>query len=413
MQEYNWKKEREKYRAKLDETTPSVSPAAPAAPAATAGKTMAQQIIEADENRRQKRKMIAIWCCVAVVIAAIAATVIFFAVKKDDSAVKSGGKENAGETVADEKKASSGNEINDSAKALAAVAEKNKHAVGAVAVRYEVANGSIGVTSLGTAWAFAEDKFATNAHVAIGIRDESWLRAIYDLTEKLFVAEIIKSGFDNMQDYVDKIGKEKANEVYKACQKKAAGMVKKVDPVILINGESHKYFFIDSVAVHRDYRGENTNYTPDFAVLKIRGKHDSYFKLADKETLYNLKAGEPVAFMGFPTEDVQDINVDSPVAIMQVGNIVSVSGFDLKDAGPAGNQNIRHNLPATGGASGSPIFNTKGEIVAILWGGNSIVQGNGQRAPNAALINFGVRVDLLDGVGDAVEIEKFVKKIKL
>lgn len=61
---------------------------------------------------------------------------------------------------------------------------------------------------------------------------------------------------------------------------------------------------------------------------------------------------------------------------------------------------MQHNLGATGGASGSPIFNAKGEIVAILNAGNiigsvSFESGNVVRAPSSVMVNFAQRVDLL------------------
>ena len=65
---------------------------------------------------------------------------------------------------------------------------------------------------------------------------------------------------------------------------------------------------------------------------------------------------------------------------------------------------MRHNLPATGGASGSAIFLPTGEVVAALNAGNvlwELVRGDdGQvkavyRQPNAALVNYAQRVDIL------------------
>ena len=53
------------------------------------------------------------------------------------------------------------------------------------------------------------------------------------------------------------------------------------------------------------------------------------------------------------------------------------------------------------------------EVVAALYGGNIIgqVANNGQivRAPSAVQINFGVRVDLLSGMGKAVPVKEFLK----
>src|SRR6185312_2926833 len=77
----------------------------------------------------------------------------------------------------------------------------------------------------------------------------------------------------------------------------------------------------------------------------------------------------------------------------QVGIITSVRNFFLtEEGGPA--QLIEHSLPSAGGASGSPIFDAHGQVIALLSGGNNIASKDG-RIPNAALVNFAQRVDLL------------------
>lgn len=147
------------------------------------------------------------------------------------------------------------------------------------------------------------------------------------------------------------------------------------------------------------------------AVLTIQEKHNSFFKIAKDEKIKSLKAGDPIAFLGFPMENLMDgnVNVTNPVASMQTGNIVAVSDFDLKDAGKDGNLLIRHNLPAAGGASGSPIFNRNGEVVALLYGINIIRQKNGERAPSPAQINLAVRADLIEGMGKKLPVAQLLK----
>jgi hypothetical protein len=56
---------------------------------------------------------------------------------------------------------------------------------------------------------------------------------------------------------------------------------------------------------------------------------------------------------------------------------------------------IEHSLPSTGGASGSPIVNARGEVVAILSGGNIIPSEVCPQQPNAAQVNFAQRIDVL------------------
>ena len=77
----------------------------------------------------------------------------------------------------------------------------------------------------------------------------------------------------------------------------------------------------------------------------------------------------------------------------QVGIVTSVRTFFLTaEGGPP--QLIEHSLPSAGGASGSPIFDAHGQVIALLSGGNNIASKDG-RIPNAALVNFAQRVDIL------------------
>ncbi len=115
--------------------------------------------------------------------------------------------------------------------------------------------------------------------------------------------------------------------------------------------------------------------------------------LARDNALATLHAGEPIAFVGYPAENLVSFDVNAPTPTSQVGIITSVRNFFLtEDGGPA--QLIEHSLPSAGGASGSPIFDSHGQVIALLSGGNNIASKDG-RIPNAALVNFAQRVDLL------------------
>jgi hypothetical protein len=170
--------------------------------------------------------------------------------------------------------------------------------------------------------------------------------------------------------------------------------------------------------------------------------------------LRELDSGHRVAFLGFPMENLSGGGVDPnhPVATMQSGIVTATTDFWLAKAEFANRKLVQHNLPAVGGASGSPIFDAEGDVVAILSAGNitftlstntwlayaqqieaakrraledvrAKVQGKSrneqeamvaeleammqaldrtpvpvmamQRAPSAALINFGQRIDML------------------
>ena len=94
------------------------------------------------------------------------------------------------------------------------------------------------------------------------------------------------------------------------------------------------------------------------------------------------------------------------LATTKSGTINAMSDWWLGDSGPEANKLIRHDLGATGGASGSPLFNKNGQVIGLVNAGNIIkvieFTKNGKptivRSPNAVMINFGIRVDLLEGV---------------
>ncbi|MGZ5940383.1 MAG: S1 family peptidase [Rhizomicrobium sp.] len=133
----------------------------------------------------------------------------------------------------------------------------------------------------------------------------------------------------------------------------------------------------------------------DVAIL-IPDKQDGIpdpLPLAKDAVLAKLHSGEPIAFIGYPAENLVSFDVNAPTPTSQVGIITSVRNFFLTaDGGPA--QLIEHSLPSAGGASGSPIFDQHGQVIALLSGGNNITSKDG-RIPNAALVNFAQRVDLL------------------
>ena len=131
---------------------------------------------------------------------------------------------------------------------------------------------------------------------------------------------------------------------------------------------------------------------------------------AKPSELQKLASGYRIAYLGFPTEGLinGNVGVRNPVATMQSGIITAVSDYWQGDGGFKNNLLIRHNLGATGGASGSPLFNVKGEVVALLNAGNIAIQVSGltqdgrvvgvKRIPHAAMVNFGQRVDLINQI---------------
>lgn len=366
MSEYNWRREREKFRPEITKGNNADT---------------AENIqVGMPEQRSSSAK---IFCIIAgvVIIAVLAAAAIF--IFKGDSSP------------------------------FADVAEKYKTAVGLVTVTVEAKNGNKITAPVGTAWAFAENRFATNGHVANALSG-TMLNIINSTVSEMLMIEAEKAGYKSVDEFLKAQGNN-AQNVIAAATKMVIAQIADVRADIIINNSKKKSYSIAQVQIHKDYGVVGSEFQPDLAVLTIDGKHDNYFKLAGKSTLADLKSGVPIAFLGFPTERLNkgNFHIDDPIASMQCGTVVAVSDFDMKDAGVDGNFLLRHNLPATGGASGSPIFNQNGEVVAALCGGNVIgqVSANGQvvRAPSAVQINFGIRVDLLSGMNKAVPIKEILK----
>ena len=375
MGEYNWRKEREKFRPDFRKTPQEEQTV----------QTVQTVVVQKPHSR------FAAWLIAGLLIIVIVVGIVV--------AVKAVGPRQSQDTPA----------------MLSQAAEKNKKAVGLVVLTFAHQNGNKMPVPIGTAWAFEKDKFATNAHVAKGL-----ISTIADI-KKYLASEMLKevaakNGCKTPEELLKKIGNEKAEALAKECMENVEKMIRGFEVSIQINGAHRLGYPVTYVQIHRDFGLANTKYDPDVAVLTIQGEHDCFFPLAKTPTLHSLKAGEPVAFLGFPMEKLSrdNVNVDNPVASMQSGIIVAVSDFEMKDAGKEGNHLIRHNLPSTGGASGSPIFNKNGEVIALLFAGNVIgqVTKNGmiERAPSAAQINFAVRVDLLKGMGEPVEIQTFLKQ---
>ena len=274
-------------------------------------------------------------------------------------------------------------------------------------------NGKKITAPVGTAWALSENHFATNAHVAYGLK-EVLKRQLQNFIQAKLASQAEQDECKSVDEYLQKAG-DRAQNLIDNASKQVLASIKDVRADIIINGTRKKSFSVSHVQIHKDYGVVGTKFDPDVAVLTIQGKHDSYFKLANKKNLKAIKAGQPIAFLGFPMELLFDnnVNIDNPVATMQSGIVVAVSDFEMKDNGQDNNFLLRHNLPATGGASGSPIFNQTGEVIALLYAVNIIGQvvdsGKVVRAPSAVQINFGARADLLEGLGNAVAIKDFMK----
>ena len=247
-------------------------------------------------------------------------------------------------------------------KALAQAAKDYAQAVGVVTIVHpDLNNGK--PDPFGTAWAVAPRIFATNSHV----------------TED--IPEMLKKGI----------------AVY-----------------VVINRTTDKRLRVTKAVIHPKYGKDEFNFEGkphalrgigyDVGLLYVDEDAPKVLKIAPRAELEKLDAGYRVGYMGFPMEGIAGggVEVRSPVATMQSGIITANTDYWLSQAAFEKRLLVHHNMGSTGGASGSPLFNSSGEVVAILNAGNIIGQARmvqGQikivRAPSGALINYAQRVDIL------------------
>jgi hypothetical protein len=250
---------------------------------------------------------------------------------------------------------------NDTDRELASVAAKHDNAVGLVIISGQ-RNGEPFSEPLATAWAIGEKLFVSNGHVVQP------------------VAEALTNGFAAF---------------------------------IVLNKNPEKKFRVTEAIVHPRFKEKllgiegKDPVVPvcDLGLLLVDAPVPNRFKVAPESELRKLDSGYRVAYLGFPMEKMagQGVDAHSPVANMQSGIITSTTDWWLSKAPFEKSFLLAHNLATTGGSSGSPIFNTAGEVVGVLSAGNFTFQLNLRtgvitRIPSAVLVNFAQRIDLLSDI---------------
>ncbi len=245
-------------------------------------------------------------------------------------------------------------------------------AVGVVTAYRALKSGKFEPIPIGTVWGYQPNAFATNAHVAVEV---------------------------------------------------AAAIEYKMPVKVLMNKQPRVSYDIVGLKIHPNYgkvlagpTGDNAieNHS-DVAVLFTKATIEHLAPVAGEDELRRIDAGTQVFYVGFPMRALRKDNVDlsSPLATVKIGNLTTVSDFWLGDSGYEKNQLIRHNMGSTGGASGSPIFNSAGHVVALHNAGNvyseifvrdestgeivTNAEGDPQitTIPSGVGINFGIRADML------------------
>lgn len=148
-----------------------------------------------------------------------------------------------------------------------------------------------------------------------------------------------------------------------------------------------------------------TGYDVGLMFIADQSKLGEPLKYASRDEIKAIRTGDPLVLIGYAAEGVRGTDEMRPEPTSQTGIITSMTTFYLYRGTDEDDQLIQHSVPATGGASGSPMFNANGEVVGFLFAGNvADVAKDGTRMISAALVNYAIRADLLlDMVDGAAE----------
>ena len=233
------------------------------------------------------------------------------------------------------------------------------------------------VRSGGTAWVVGPNLLATNAHVAI-------LREGIRARERM----IVRAPGQNGQIY--EVVEHKLHPGY-----------------VPFNA-----FLQSDLRLISAYRGNLDTLSGngyDVALLRVAGTlpEADRLEIATPDELNALASGTPLATSGYPGENLTRSSPGNLGVTPQqhLGVVTSMTDMFHLPAPVAVRQLVQHDLPATGGASGSPIVGASGRVVALLNAGN-LFMVNGDRVPNAALINYAQRADLVRDMIDGTAEQK-------
>ena len=234
-----------------------------------------------------------------------------------------------------------------------------------------------------TAWAFAPDRLATNAHVANAVAKGSNGEYVLFAPGGGKPIQLKKDvswhpGYETFKSYRDTVGTTQFGNF---------------KPLKLIS-----QYDVGILTVDPNTPLPNDPNTGEPVTLD----------LASQDELEKLEPGDPVASVGFPTEDLAGAGVASEIpSVMHFGHISALTDvFMCRTEEPSHLLLVQHSVPVAGGASGSPLIDGKGNVIGIVTGGNvtGLKDETGAttgRIPNAALINFAARADLLDALRSA------------
>ena len=204
----------------------------------------------------------------------------------------------------------------------------------------------------------------------------------------------------------------------------APELVDQIDPVAVrsgtrAGGEGTHFLDLETVLYHPDYvpesesESEEATPSPDLAVFRIGTSLDDVPQLLPRDLVPHLRVGQPIGTLGLPGE-LSELYGTLPVATFKDGTISALRPYspDEPAVTPENSRMLQHNLDTTGGTSGSAIFDHRGFIIAVNFGGYGTVilvpEPDGMEAvPHFIPMNLGlaIRVDEVWAMVDLIDRE--------
>jgi hypothetical protein len=136
---------------------------------------------------------------------------------------------------------------------------------------------------------------------------------------------------------------------------------------------------------------------------------ESFVQLVGSKDAKELNVGDEIATLGYPG-DLENLSRSRSsiraIPTWKVGNISALRPYDsgnrtVNPMGRVANRIVQHDFNVSPGTSGSPIFNRRGEVVAV----------NNAVSTTEASLGFGIRADELRNILQAVAVENDIELI--
>ena len=149
---------------------------------------------------------------------------------------------------------------------------------------------------------------------------------------------------------------------------------------------------------HPNYTG--SAFSADVAIVFTIERMPSFSRLVSSLDAMEIEVGQEIATLGYPGEIDSDYDpARRLIPTSKIGRVNALRPYDETTLsatfwGRIANKMIQHDFDTTGGTSGSPIFNKRGEVVAI--NNSGFDSGN---------LNFGIRADEARDLLRAIAVE--------